>query len=114
MSVNLPDKVFLLHLICGKEKVFHDHIKDIPKEMFNIIQEQIFSSGEKSIRTQGFNVIGLPQNLDIIPSWLINIIDYDKIVNDNVSKFNSILESLGVVLVDTRANDSHASNIIAF
>jgi hypothetical protein len=114
MMVNLPDKVLLLHLICGKEKVFQANHGVIPQDKYELIDQEIFSSGEKSIRTNGFGVIGLPQNIEKIPEWLIPIIDYDKIINNNVSKFNQILESLGIVLIDTRANDSHASNIIAF
>ena len=38
----------------------------------------------------------------------------DKIINDNLTKFHMVLESLGVQLLDTRSNNPHFSNIVNF
>jgi hypothetical protein len=114
LQVNLPDKVLALAIRCKKEKDYQEYKHYIPGEYQEIIEREIFNSDNKSIKGQGFNIIAIPQTVDLIPEWLIPLVDYDKIINDNVSKFNSILESLGNVMVDTRSNDSHGTNIISF
>ena len=115
MEINLPDKVLALNIKCGKHKDFEAMRGIIPHDRYDKIEEEIFNSTEKSIANQGFNIIAIPQNLERIPEWLIPLIDYTKIADDNASKFNTILESLGVVLLDTKSSGtSHASNIIHF
>ena len=112
MQINLPDKILGLRLSCEKQKQLDAAM--IPGDKRKLIQENIFDSEEKSIRTNGFNIIAIPQNLERIPEWLIPIIDYDKMIEDNVSKFNAILKSLGAVTLKTRATSNHMSNIITF
>jgi hypothetical protein len=87
----------------------------IPQDKFEALETGVYQCEEKSIRTNGFNIIALPQNVETIPEWIIPLIDYEKIINDNVSKFNQILESLGIVLLyNTKSEVGHASNIIQF
>lgn len=112
LQINLPDKFLVLAIACEKKKQFD--ALEIPPKYREIIEEKIFNYDDKSIRTSGFNIIAIPQNVELIPEWLVPLIDYDKIILDNVSKFNQILKSLGAVTLKTRANCNHMSNIIAF
>ena len=115
LTINLPDKFLVLAIKCGKEKDFQAMRAYIPQDKFEALETGVYQCEEKSIRTNGFNIIALPQNVETIPEWIIPLIDYEKIINDNVSKFNQILESLGIVLLyNTKSEVGHASNIIQF
>ena len=59
-----------------------------------------------------FTVVGIPQNIDRLPDWLIRTMDIETMIDDIVSKFNPILESLGDVTLRTRSGTAHMSNII--
>ena len=112
-TIDLPDKVSGLAINCKKIKQFEEMQGKIPEEYEILIRDRIFNSNEKSIRTNGFGIIAIPQNVRRIPDWLIPYLDYSKIIQDNVSKFNSILESLGIVLLKTKSNiPGFMSNII--
>jgi hypothetical protein len=114
-AINLPDKFLVLRIRCGKLKDFEACRMLIPPDRYQKLMETTFESNEKSLRSNGFNIIALPQNLEEIPEWLIPLIDYNKIISDNVSKFNQILESLGVVLLKTKSSEQpSASNIVEF
>ena len=62
----------------------------------------------------GTIVLGLPKNIEKIPDWCIPYINYDKIVNDNTNKMKSILESLGVQIIETDSTTKRYSNIVKF
>ena len=114
MQINLPDKVLALPISCEKKKKYDELKEYISPDYQQIIEDDIFNSDEKSIRTSGFNIIAIPQTVEKIPDWLIPLIDYSKVIDDNVNKFNAILKSLGAVTLKTRANSTHMSNIISF
>ena len=63
---------------------------------------------------KGLTVLGLPKNIDKIPEWCIPYINYDKIVTDNTNKMKSILESLGVQIIETDSTTKRYSNIVKF
>lgn len=112
MEINLPDKVFALSIALGKEKHLDQYT--IPAKERQIIIDAIYHAEEKSLRTAGFNIIAIPQHIPSIPEWLIPLIDYDKMVDDNVSKFDAVMKSLGAVQLKTRANSNHMSNLVTF
>ena len=112
MQINLPEKVLALKLTLGKYKDYEDNIDKIPEEYQSIIEQDIFNSDKIPIAKGGFSIIALPQNLDRIPEWIIPFINYKQIIEDNVSKFNSILKSLGSITLKTKATNTHISNLI--
>ena len=112
MQIQLPDKIRLVKLVTDKRKKFEDHRNDIPEDIFKIIEKNIFEAKEETIVKNGFAVIALPQNIEKIPQWIIDIADVSTIIYDNVSKFNPILVSLGIVPLKSRANVVHMSNIV--
>lgn len=112
MQINLPEKVLALKLTISKIKDYEDNKYRIPEEFQDILEHDIFNSNILSIARGGFSIIALPQNIGKIPEWIIPFIDYKKIVEDNVSKFNSILKSLGSIILKSKSTNTHISNLI--
>lgn len=111
-KINLPDKVYLVKLICEKEKDFEEMKGIIDDDKYQLIMDKIFHCGNKDISKHGYDVIAIPQNHETIPEWIIPMINKKKVIEDNLSKFNSILESLGEVSVKAKANSTFVCNII--
>lgn len=107
-----PDKVYLLKLNLVKDKDLDDlrlRFPDIAKVIDkNIVNSPIY----KELRKRRVDIIAIPQNVDNIPEWCIPYINTTDIVNDNLSKFYPILESLGINTLETRSNELYYSNII--
>ena len=112
MQIQLPEKILLIKLITEKKKKFEECKNLIPSEIYTNLDKKIFNSNDATIVKNGLAVIALPQNIEKIPQWIINITDTTTIVYDNVSKFNPILVSLGIVPLKSKASTSHMSNII--
>lgn len=109
--INLPEKIFIVKMDYKTEKRFNDNI-DRFGDVADIIRKEIFESPIGEIAKGGITVIGIPQNIDRLPQWVIDTMDIDTMVDDIISKFNPILESLGDITLRTRSGTSHMSNII--
>lgn len=109
--INLPEKIFIVKMDYKTEKRFNDNI-DRFGDVANIIRKEIFESPIGEIAKGGITVVGIPQNIDRLPQWVIDTMDIDTMVDDIISKFNPILESLGDITLRTRSGTSHMSNII--
>ena len=112
MPIQLPDKILIVKLLTEKRKKFTEYKGVIPDEIYNTLEKNIFDSHDATVAKNGLAVIGIPQNVDKIPQWIIDIADISSMVNDNVSKFNPILISLGIVPLKSKANTVHMSNIV--
>lgn len=112
IAIHLPDKFYLLKINCDKRKDFDE--MEIPFKYRDILITKIYGSQYKSVVKGGFNVIAIPQTVTRIPEWIIPLINYDAIIKDNVSKFDPVLKSLGVIQLKTRSNSNHMSNLITF
>lgn len=109
--INLPEKIFIVKMDYKTEKRFNDNI-DRFGDVADIIRKEIFESPIGEITKGGITVVGIPQNIDRLPQWVIDTMDIDTMVDDIISKFNPILESLGDITLRTRSGTSHMSNII--
>lgn len=109
--INLPEKIFIVKMDYKTEKLFNDNI-DRFGDVADIIRKEIFESPIGEIAKGGITVVGIPQNIDRLPQWVIDTMDIDTMVDDIISKFNPILESLGDITLRTRSGTSHMSNII--
>lgn len=109
--INLPEKIFIVKMDYKTEKRFNDNI-DRFGDVGDIIRKEIFESPIGEIAKGGITVVGIPQNIDRLPQWVIDTMDIDTMVDDIISKFNPILESLGDITLRTRSGTSHMSNII--
>ena len=112
MQVSLPDKVKLLKLKTGGKQDFEKFKHLIPEEVRGTIESEIFNSRDDRMKKIGFTIIAIPQNVDHIPDWVINIADIDTVIYDNVSKFNPVLISLGNLPLKTKSDKTYISNII--
>jgi hypothetical protein len=109
--MELPEKIDMvkvkLHSIEDAESLKHTH----PEIYTGLLR--IYNSPDEKIAKKGVEVIGLPRSVKTIPEWLVPYIDTDTIVNDNVSKFYGVLESLGMQII-TYADSKYFSNLVSF
>ena len=109
--INLPEKIFIVKMDYKTEKKFNENVGRFG-DAADAIRKEIFDSPIQEIAKGGISVVGIPQNIDRLPQWVIDTMDIDTMVDDIISKFNPILESLGDITLRTRSGTSHMSNII--
>jgi hypothetical protein len=109
-TIELPEKVDMIKV---KMKTLDDIVELEDKEplIYDRIKKGIFESGEEKIAKKGIEVIAIPRNVKKIPDWILSYIDYDTIVNNNVTKFHGVLESLGIQIL-THSKEDYFSNVI--
>lgn len=108
--IQLPEKIDIIKMkLVTKEDV--EKVKDVDPKFYNIIMKNIFNNKNPKIADKGVQVIGIPRNVETVPEWLLPFIDYDTIVNDNLKRFYSVLESLGIETIKTSKKD-YFSNIL--
>ena len=112
-EITLPDKITVARVKMEKLENIHS-LRNTHPDIYDKLVETVYNNPECSFRDKGINVIAIPSQVDKVPEWITQFIDKDKIINDNVSKFYSIMESLGLSMLDTRSNSPHFSNIIQF
>ena len=100
MLIQLPEKIDIVKVNMRNEKEI-EPLKEIDKKIHEKIVKNIFKNPNKKIADKGIEVIAIPRNIEKIPDWILPFIDYDTIVNDNISRFYSVLESLGIETIKT-------------
>lgn len=85
-------------------------LKDTVPEIYERLVKDIYESSNSEVRKKGINVIAVPRNVEKTPEWIIPFIQTDSLVNKTVSKFNAVLEALGVSVV-TMDQTTFYSNI---
>lgn len=113
MQIEFPDTVDIIQLNIHKLEDIEEMSKSHP-DIYKNIKRYIFESKLEEVRKKALTVLGLPKNIEKIPDWCIPYINYDKIVNDNTNKMKSILESLGVQIIETDSTTKRYSNIVKF
>lgn len=96
INIQTPAKVNMLKLKCETIDEL-EVIKDEFPDEYNIIAETIF--GDETYRKYGFSSISLPKSVTKIPEFLLPLVDYDTIIDDNTRTGYLILQSLGFKLV---------------
>lgn len=94
-TINLPEKVDMVKVKLETEKEL-ERLKYIDQKYYEIIKKNIFGNKNSKVAEKGVQVIAIPRIVPRIPEWLMEFIDYETIINDNLSRFYSVLESLGV------------------
>lgn len=100
MEISLPEKVDIIKVKLTNEKEI-EPLKFTDPDIYKCIQRNIFGNPEEKISKKGVQVIAVPKQIGEIPKWIVPYIDYDTIVNDNISKFYSVLEALGIETIKT-------------
>lgn len=88
------------------------YLYDENPEVYDIIKETVFDTPE--MEKHGFTIIGFPKSTKKLPDWLIPIIDYDTIIEDNLKKFTPVVEAVSIKTIGNKADDAFISNIIDF
>lgn len=109
-TIELPEKLDIIKVnLTTKEEALK--LREVNEKYYDIIMKRIFGSHKKKVAKKGVQIIALPRNVERIPDWIIPFIDYDTIVNDNLSRFYSVLKSLGIQTISTTKAE-YFSNIL--
>jgi hypothetical protein len=84
-------------------------------DKYNAIMRVVFNEGVDKpnidISRFGFSVVAIPKSVEKIPSYLLPMIDYQSVVNNNMTNGYILLESLGVYTEEVKTT-KYKSNII--
>jgi hypothetical protein len=97
-SIVPPEKVMLAKLVSKKENCQEMiDLRDTYPEVFQVIHDTVFTTkpGEIDISKNGFSIIAIPSDVDIIPNYIRPLINYDTMVSANMRSAIVILEALG-------------------
>ena len=107
-QINSLDRVSIVKLTVTNVSDL-DKIKDrYPKE-YNDVVTKIFASDNPNIAKAGLKVICIPNSVHQIPDWIIPLIDYDVIISDVISSFKSVLDSLGLEMIEFKTPNGKAN-----
>lgn len=109
MGIELPSNVYVIKLRLGKKNALEELQAKYP-DIYRKINKNIINSGIKGLGS--VETIAIPSNLKDIPQWIIDFIDYETMVNDNVSKFYPVLEALGIPTIKAKSSVTFFSNIL--
>lgn len=109
-TIILPEKIDLIKVNLGSANEI-EGVRDVDMKYYNILVKHILNNKSEQISKKGVEVIALPRNVTEIPEWILPFIDYNTIVTDNLKRFYSVLESLGVKTIKTSTRE-FISNIL--
>jgi DNA polymerase elongation subunit (family B) len=109
-TIELPEKVDLIKVKLGTAMDI-EKVREVSEEHYNIMVKHILGNRIEKIADKGVQVIALPRNVDGIPEWILPFIDYRTIVTDNLKRFYSVLESLGIQTIKSSKRE-YISNIL--
>jgi hypothetical protein len=89
------DRVKIVKLIVSKEKDL-DVIKTKYPDEYQLVINNIFRSNNSEILKTNLKVLAIPSNMERIPDWITELIDYDIIISDTISSFRSVLEAFDI------------------
>lgn len=111
IAIELPSNVYVIKMRLGKGDSL-DELRQKYPDIYRRIQKNVFNSGIEGISDKELATIAIPSNLTEIPQWIIDFIDYETMVNDNVSKFYPVLESLSIPSIKAKSSVQFFSNIL--
>ena len=110
-AIQLPEKIDMVKLDLVDD-IQLEKLKGKYPDIYEIIDKNILQHPDKKYAEKKAGVVAIPSNIDKIPDWILEFTDYDTIIMDNVTKFNSFIDSMGAVLIKGSTNNEHFSNII--
>jgi hypothetical protein len=90
------------------EEGSHEH-----KALTAILEAFFGVSAPEGLSKNGLNWLAVPKDLSAIPSWALNIIDTDSVLQANTSVVHPILEAVGIRVIE-RPEPASYSNLIRF
>lgn len=88
IDINERNSIYIVKVNLDKKRL--NHIKNTNKELY----DRLIKAMEHEYLKGGIDNIALSKSAERIPQWLLDIVDYQTIINNNVSGFP--LESLGL------------------
>lgn len=115
-QIVLPEKINLLKLkelsTDSEEFIW---LKENHPEKFNAVMKVVYNEGVSNpkldISRFGFTSVAIPKSVEKIPEYLIPFIDFNAMVNNNISNGYVILESLGVYISQVK-KFQYKSNLV--
>lgn len=98
-QIGLPENVDLVKLNVSKIEDLAGLARTNP-ELYGNIRDGIYKSQIAKMREKGLNIIAIPRTEKEIPSWIIDYIDFDGIINKNMTQFKSVLEAMSLMSVE--------------
>jgi hypothetical protein len=116
MQIVPPEKVNMLKLKAyDKDSKELQKLKEKYPDKYNIIMKVVFNEGiadpKIDISRFGLSSIAVPKSVTKIPDYLLPMIDYQSMVNNNMTNGYIILESLGIYTEEVKTT-KYKSNII--
>jgi hypothetical protein len=111
-----PEKINIVKMrVFDKESPLLESLKETYPDKYRAVMKTVFNEGVKNpmvdISRFGLSVVAIPKGLERIPDYLLPMIDYSAIVNNNMTNGYIILESLGVYTEEVQTT-KYKSNII--
>lgn len=108
-AISLPEKVDKVKLTLDNEKEY-ERLKELYPDIYKVVKRNILEHHDKGFADKGLSILAIPKNVET-PEWIVPFIDYDTIVNDNISRFYSLLRSLGIDPIEV-GKKNHFTNIL--
>ena len=109
--IMIPDKCDIVFINIPNEKVLVDKLGTKYPEIANSIKKSIFESGIKQLETKGVKYLALPNDGSLIPEWVLEVMDTERIVTRNAGTFYPVLKALTFTTI-TAGDNEYASNIL--
>lgn len=110
-TIELPAKIDIVKVRITRVEDL-DIIKDIEPVIYDRLVKGIFNGHHEKFVKGGVNVIGLPASHKEVPEWICRLTDVGVITNDNMSRFNPIITSLGISTI-SGGTKTYISNILS-
>lgn len=109
-SIQLPEKIDMVKLTLTND-IELEKLKSKYPDIYKAIDKNVLHHPNQSYAEKKAGVIAIPSSVNDIPEWILEFTDVDTILADNVSKFNSFLDSLNIEIIKTSKGE-HFTNII--
>lgn len=88
---------------------FYDKFPDA----YNRLERGIYNNENQEIREMGLTCLAKPKNDEIpLPEWFGFLLDYDKVVQDDLKLISPILQALGLNPIQTNSKTEYITDII--
>ena len=112
-AMELPTDTDIVPIKDLRNKRNMEWFKEKYPEAYYSLEKNILLNSNKDLSNIGLKYIAKPKNTDIpLPEWFSDLVDCDKIINDTLSLFYPIMESLGLKVLKTTSTTNYLSNMV--
>lgn len=107
-QISPPEKVDIVKVKMEELADFAD-LEQTHPEIYENLKRGIFMHENPEVVKKGISVFAIPRNIPEIPEWLRPYVDTTTIKNDNVSRFNAVMDSLGTDTITMNGKTFYAN-----